>query len=237
MISKNIVTIKDLAQVKRFSALGGPPSLRRSCRWQDWRSLWSIIARPNSSWPDHYAAPQALSLAVPDAEKVLQFLFNENERTLFFWIIFCNTFWAQWLGQSWSQFLRKCTCFLKKNFFLQQLTRAARILMTSRGLVDLEEIVLFPCLVQSWLCWQDGRGSSTKSQRPKSSQRRATLPTTCSHIWHRTRRNSSSYWVCLVKTWKSEEKKPKLLLYQHRCRLPIIASISSKQTWSGLPAN
>ena len=117
MISKNIVTIKDLAQVKRFSALGGPPSLRRSCRWQDWRSLWSIIARPNSSWPDHYAAPQALSLAVPDAEKVLQFLFNVNQHTLFFWIIFCNTFWAQWLGQSWSQFLRKCTCFLKKKLF------------------------------------------------------------------------------------------------------------------------
>ena len=194
------------------------------------RSLPAPTPRDQITTPPHNLYR---SLAVPDAEKVLQFLFNVNEHTLFVWIKFCNTV-ARLVLISIS---KKMHLFSPKNFFLQQLTRAARILMTSRGLVDLEEIVLFPCLVQSWLCRQDGGCSSTKSQRPKSSQRCATLPSTRSHIWHRTRRNSSSYRVCLVKTWKSEEKKPKLLLYQHRCRLLIIASISSKQTWSGLPAN
>ena len=192
------------------------------------RSLPAPTPRDQITTPPHNLYR---SLAVPDAEKVLQFLFNVNEHTLFVWIIFCNTVAKASLDLNFEE----NALVFSKNFFLQQLTRAARILMTLRGLVDLEEIL--PCLVQSWLCWQYGRCSSTKSQRPKSSQRCATLPTTRSHIWHRTRRNSSSYRVCLVKTWKSEEKKPKLLLYQHRWKLLIIASISSKQTWSGLPAN
>ena len=193
------------------------------------RSLPAPTPRDQITTPPHNLYR---SLAVPDAEKVLQFLFNVNEHTLFVWIKFCNTV-ARLVLISISK---------KMHWFLQK-TFPAVVNTSSTYLDDIKRSggfgrdCAFPCLVQSWLCRQDGGCSSTKSQRPKSSQRCATLPTTCSHIWHRTRRKSSSYRVCLVKTWKSEERKPKLLLYQHRCRLLIIASISSKQTWSGLPAN
>ena len=123
------------------------------------RSLPAPTPRDQITTPPHNLYR---SLAVPDAEKVLQFLFNVNEHTLFFWIIFCNTV-ARLVLISIS---KKMHLFSPKNFFLQQLTRAARILMTSRGLVDLEEIVLFHVLSRAGYVGRMAVAAAPKAKDP-----------------------------------------------------------------------